>query len=59
MVNKELPTNDDGLGNINNFFFPKTGSNPKKVMKDITKIRSLMNKVHSETTKEDAQIFLH
>jgi len=57
VVNKELPTIDDGFGNINNHFFPE--SNTKTVMQDITQIRTLMNKIHSETTKKDAQIFLH
>ena len=30
VVNKELPTNDDGLGNINNFFFLKLDQIQKK-----------------------------
>ena len=59
VINNELPKNDDGLGNINNFFDPCPKSNPRTVMKDISHIRSLLNKVHVETTREDAEIFLH
>jgi hypothetical protein len=59
VINNELPKNDDGLGNINNFFDPSPKPNPRTVMKDIRQIRSLLNKVHIETTREDAEIFLH